>query len=397
MTWVFIEPTDVWFFRDAKPFAAGEGHTARSFFPPSPQTLTGALRSLILGARNVDWGDFQRGQGPGVAEVSALIGTPETLGNTFAMRGPFLARRMEDGNVEQCVPMPADAYQLENRMPVTFGSFKPSRTKFFEADHNWPKALHPLWPPDGQRQEGVEGAFWLADVPLQEYLEGGTFGAEAAEAFFVTEPRIGIALDYTYRRPQDQMLYNAHYVRPKSGIGLLLWLDDRVPLPASEGWLSLGGEARAGRYETLSPGQVEAVQNLKVPQNRVKIVLLTPAYFTGGWQPADGKWEKVFGQSADLIAVAIHQPRHIGGWDLARGGHKDMHAYVPPGSVYYFEFDTPIQALSKPFTQSPVVPTKSGDEPAEHTWFKNGNTARLHPFAQMGFGQAVLGTWDWQI
>ena len=33
MTWLFIEPTDVWFFRDGRPFPTGGGHTARGIFP----------------------------------------------------------------------------------------------------------------------------------------------------------------------------------------------------------------------------------------------------------------------------------------------------------------------------------------------------------------------------
>ncbi|MBL8152360.1 MAG: CRISPR-associated protein Cmr3, partial [Blastocatellia bacterium] len=38
---LFIEPSDVWLFRDARPFAAGEQSRATSLFPPTPRTIQG--------------------------------------------------------------------------------------------------------------------------------------------------------------------------------------------------------------------------------------------------------------------------------------------------------------------------------------------------------------------
>ena len=49
MSWMLIEPGDVWSFRDGRPLLAGGGSITRSLFPPAPLTVQGAIRSLILG------------------------------------------------------------------------------------------------------------------------------------------------------------------------------------------------------------------------------------------------------------------------------------------------------------------------------------------------------------
>lgn len=45
--WYTLTPLDVWMFRDAKPFTPGDRAWAGSEFPPSSQTIAGALRSLL--------------------------------------------------------------------------------------------------------------------------------------------------------------------------------------------------------------------------------------------------------------------------------------------------------------------------------------------------------------
>lgn len=47
MYWYQLTPTDVWLFRDAKPFSPGERAWAGSTFPPSGHALAGALRAVL--------------------------------------------------------------------------------------------------------------------------------------------------------------------------------------------------------------------------------------------------------------------------------------------------------------------------------------------------------------
>lgn len=376
MTWLFIESTDVWFFRDGRPFPAGGGYTARGMFPPSPLTVQGAIRSFILGRTSVDWDDFRNQSGPGVAEVTAQIGSPTELG-AFSMKGPFLARQNTDGQVERLVPMPVDAFVGQRDAQgceTSYAAFQPTRQVNYEA--NWPATdVFPLWPADGVRKDAPQDGLWLSNSALNDYLNDEEFGA-LHEPLFQREPRLGIALDYGRRRPAESMIYQTEFVRLKDApgkTGLLVWLDPAIKIPMT-GWLALGGQARSAHYQVLNETQIEAMAILREPTCQIKAVLLTPAYFDGGWRPSDGNWSKLLGQPARLISAALGRPMFLGGWNIATRGHKDMQAYVPPGSVYFFEVRSPVRSLSGALTQTP-----SGT--LQHD--------------QLGFGQVAAGAWKW--
>ena len=40
---ILIEPTDVWLFRDGRPFNRGQDHSAQSVFPPLPTVMQGVF------------------------------------------------------------------------------------------------------------------------------------------------------------------------------------------------------------------------------------------------------------------------------------------------------------------------------------------------------------------
>ena len=44
---LFIEPNESLLFRTGRPFVAGENNFAESMFPPTPETLQGAVRATI--------------------------------------------------------------------------------------------------------------------------------------------------------------------------------------------------------------------------------------------------------------------------------------------------------------------------------------------------------------
>jgi CRISPR-associated protein Cmr3 len=170
------------------------------------------------------------------------------------------------------------------------------------------------------------------------------------------------------------MIYQTEFMRPAPGTGLLVWLDPSVELEP-EGWLALGGQARSARYSVCADAEVEPLPALRPAASRIKALLLTPAYFEGGWQPKDGNWARLLRvQRADPVAVALGRPMLLGSRDIANTRHRDMHAYVPAGSVYFFEVDPPLASLAGPLTESPR-------EALDHRC--------------LGFGQVAIGTWDW--
>ncbi len=44
---LFLEPTEPLLFRTGRPFDAGENSYAETLFPPTPETLQGAIRAAI--------------------------------------------------------------------------------------------------------------------------------------------------------------------------------------------------------------------------------------------------------------------------------------------------------------------------------------------------------------
>lgn len=389
MTWLFLEPTDVWTFRDARSTHVGGGHLAASLFPPTPQTVQGALRSLLLGRSGVAWRAFREQSTPAAQALGTQIGypahadVPASLGQ-FTMAGPFVAYAEPSGStITRYMPLPLDVRRTKSTPPQYF-TLQPTQRRPFAA--NWPQPdLSPLWPTVEQDFEEPE-PLWLTASGLQKYLAGQLANWTpatdllTADALFGSEPRLGIALDYTYRRPIEQMLYQVGFVRPETGVGLLVEVGATLEFPEA-GVLRLGGENRAAYYRRVPDVQVQLGVSAPAPTCYFKVILLTPAYFDDGWRPRDGNagWSRLLGTPVQLVAAALGRPHYIGGWDLAqRGGygwHKPLYAYVPPGSVYFFRSETTVSLPQRPLTQTPV-----------------GETL---PFPQLGFGQIVAAPWSW--
>ncbi len=354
MQWVFIQALDVWMFRDSKPFSAGQNFYARSLFPPQPGTMQGVLRSHYLERMGVDLNAYARGQ-----VTNLPIGTPSSLG-ALRITGPFVARR-ENGRLTRCLPLPLDVMGGELLSPAAG----------FDYATNAPFAgWHPLVP-EGQaglkKEIGEES--WLDEAAFAAYLKGDMRRVQPtpAERLYQREERTGLGLDHRRRAHAQGLFYRAEFVRPREGVGLLVGLSVDVFAEAA-GMLSIGGEGRAGVYEVLQgyapPPQATAA-------GRVKIVLLTPAWFSGGWQPAGGDWSPWLGAGARLVSLALGKPLALSGWDLARRRPKPLRHFVPAGSVFFFE---DAQLTGSSFTESPA------GEP---------------DYGAMGYGAYAAGSWNY--
>ncbi len=395
MGWFFLYPSDVLFFRDAHSYGAGEDHIANSFFPPMPSTLAGAIRSAILGASPIDWNAYGNSK---TTDLYPQIGNPDNLDNShFFMRGPFLATRSlenrtdgTDDEVEWFTPLPADSYQCEDNHDIEdekikYSCMRPVETPYFNTDWNVGKNIIALTTPNFEHHDAPEIQGWLSSVQLDDYFHASrdihrTFTQSSYEEFYKFEPRTGIAMDHDRRCTKESMLFTTRFVRLDENIGLLFWIDDNIRLPKN-GELALGGEKRAAHFEKISEEKInnlDRLNHMSKPCRKVKAVLLTPAYFSGCWQPKNQSWEDFLKiPKTELISVSLGKPLFVGGWNLANKAkrHKTMYPYIPPGSVYYFEFPEPgIDRFSRAFTESP----QSID------------------YSRLGFGQVILGEWDWQ-
>ena len=114
-----------------------------------------------------------------------------------------------------------------------------------------------------------------------------------------------------------------------------------------EGWLTLGGEQRAARFEVLQPESIAEEQGISQTTLGRLLYFATPAYFKNGWLPAT---PDIF--SAEPVTAAMDRYRPIGGWLLnpgnAGGASKITRRCIPAGCVYFFEEKVPI---TQPLTE----------------------------------------------
>jgi len=387
MTWLEIRPQDVWLFRDGKPFAAGEDHSARSTFPPSPLTVQGALRQKISTSLKVSLREYKAGDTENAIKVIQHIGRHGELNQLgrFSQRGPFISLRTTE-RVVPLLPVPADL--LKHDKKDKFYISKPGQTLHSDLNDGF------QFPQVVENYENLP-SYWMTDDCFNQYLDNKVpdhhvFSGDSTESndgdrqdalsayqqgkrifhpkfIYQNDDRFGVSTNALTSFREEGQLYQVQFVRPQPGIGLLVDISDAIPMNLLEGAMNIGGEQRQAT--------ATIIKNISMPfrtmvTKRFKVIFLTPAYFDAGWQPLNGDWSSVFGHSVTLKSAVVYRPLKIGGWSNDKGSARPMHNYVAPGSVYYFETDEP---FSTPYALTHHV-----------------NDMNMQA---LGFGQYTIGDW----
>lgn len=374
---LFIEPVDVWLFRDGRPFSAGLYHRAESLFPPFPTVVQGAVRSKHLAVLGVDVTDPEA--------VRREVGTSREFPTGFRVRGPFVGRKT-DHEVELFFPQPADSVAEPRPASKPNDSGEPPRIVLRALAPREPRAGEwssipshvPMWlVPDGEPAK-QEQELWLSWKELARYLQQGTAEAVQARCLFVRESRVGIALSLRTRTVEEGRLYEAEFVRPAEGVGLYVEVDGFEGWP-QRGVMAVGGESRAAAFQMVHKIPWELAPN-PLP-GRFKVYFATPTYFERGWLPRS--WDAFFEGEVKLVAAALARFVVGGGFELAApssmsgsgagvraGRERAARRYVPAGSVYFFEA-----------------------EPGARLRPDLVNGAVTDDGAEIGFGQILIGRW----
>lgn len=338
---LFIEPLDVWLFRDGRPFTAGADHHARSVFPPSPRTLYGALRTKLL------FDAVERGEGSlnDQGFVERTVGRPDDL-DRLTLRGPWLGRRNGNGRVERYFPAPLDLARIDT------GDEETARWQVLTPRADVPglvtdAGLAIPWASTASRPAPAEGQ-WLAEDDFFVTLLGEARPPTPASDLYDTERRSGIEMDagadegQPRRVVREGRLYTVAFVRPAHDVGVCLDVEGFDGL-GETGVLGLGGEGRASRYETMTMARLDrsTVRERIAQAGRLKLVLATPALFDGGWLPSrvHPVIQTTTGDMAGLrlAAAAVGRPQPVGGFDVRAGYPRPIRLAAPAGSVYWFE------------------------------------------------------------
>jgi CRISPR-associated protein Cmr3 len=390
---IFIEPSDVLLFRDGRPFSAGEGHRARSLFPPTSNTMQGVIRSKVLAERCGRYQSYRDGCAQCPEQQTCTI--PEEIGRSeqngcgnygkMRLKGPLIAQRA-DTTLTVYFPVPADVVQVKARSGADprLAYLQPLQQQLpgnNDLDYN----LRTLWTTETEPVEAVTG-YW-SQKEFKQYLLGEQpTGFIQPNKLYERESRFGIEVDNRKQTVKEGRLYQTEFIRCEQNVGLYVELEGICQLSANpearSGLIAIGGENRVASYTEqlqLNWGELDKQLLEKLKQSaRFKLYLATPTIFKKGWLPEwidetslQGTYQ---GVKVTLVAAAIARYQTIGGWDVAYSRPKPTYRAVPAGSIYYFTTDAKPEQVVQTFHWKNLA-----DDPLD---------------AQIGFGLSLVGSWN---
>jgi len=396
---VLIEPTDILFFRDAVPMAAGQGKGAGCRLP-FPSTLHEAFRASLLRANGITAPAKNKPGRPRHADRTGDWHSQGHDGQTFIATKAFRSLRTlgplpwrDDTGI--LLPVPLDVACHNDRLarlelkrdleiparpgrPVTRPGFAP------------PCVPVSITPPDKQ---GVLAGWWTGEQMLhylsapQQRTDPG-FKTTLTSSLWAAEHRVGVEIDPSSFASKKGQLYAGTYLRAHRETRFVAWTEVADPGQARNAeaearhrertqlaeldWLLVGGEFRLARlWHKQSSGKplpdplpmLRAVPSAPRGDGPclLKWVLVTPAIFAQGSLPGwccDTKKARPGGPlpvglvcldlpgRAHVVSWCLGKPRTVSGWDVVEGRAKPTLLAVPEGSVYYFLCENPATAAA---------------------------------------------------
>jgi CRISPR-associated protein Cmr3 len=350
-----LEPLDVWFFRDGRPFAAATRATSGQ---PTPQVLAGALRTALLEKYGCAF-DRLRGR-TDFAEAVAEIWPQHAWIGKVRFAGPWFAcwNADKEQRPEVLVSAPASLHQGKKGEGSQLYRLRPPPCD----PPGWVRSQHddlrPLWLATRDTTEPAQG--FLIGEGLRAFLRSSD--SEVPYETLVKPARLydhdlrtGIRVEADRLTAQESQIYAISFLAPRWHIGdaahehpftevglyAEVFLPDDAPADALSGLsaVALGGEGRRARLAVLpaefDPWPKGAVADASGSEGADKtLVLLTTPLPTGkGWARP---WRPSLLDN-HLVAAAVPAPLVVSGWDLARNGPKPTRFAAPAGSVYFLD------------------------------------------------------------
>lgn len=337
MKTLIFNATDTQFFRESRPF---EGSAElQSVFPPTMQTVAGAVRTFIGDAQGIQWHDFNKEH-----ELAKIIGYGDDLGS-LSFKGVWLSL-----NNERLYPAPV----LLMRRLVD-NQAKLSRLTLSE-ETLWcdlgKQVRFGKLEKDEQGSKPLENT-WLTAKGLNQVLQGNCPNLDEIfleEDLYKKESRLGIGRNNAARVAREGMLYQTQHIRPKDNLSIevdVSGLPDSLP---SNAILRLGGEGRSSSLNILQHNNQLADSPKANKQTEGLILyLLTPLKHqqdTKDWQPLPGFIKKeqakqtiwigvINGITLELHSAVTGKSTRDGGWDLANRKPRTANSLIPAGSAFF--------------------------------------------------------------
>jgi len=321
-----IEPLDVLFFRDGRPFdAAARVITGL----PAPQVLVGAVRTVLLEKYGCNFVDLGMKQKKGISFADAL---PESLRwiADLRFRGPWLAKiptRDSQMIPDVFLPMPNTVHTDKKRAGDVVRVLRP----LAELPPGWCESLRPLWLNGTEPTDLATG--FIDAIGLADFLNNRTpakRNLHLSSEFFEFDHRTGIGIDMTRMVTGDGEIFGIGLLSMKSEFGF--YAEVELPIKIRDDpfagieFVAFGGEGKRARLKTVS--QFNFPSATSTPASKRFLLLTTPCLASGGGVPT---------QLTNCIAAAVNSPVAFSGWDIARSAPKPTRFAIPAGSVYFFD------------------------------------------------------------
>jgi CRISPR-associated protein Cmr3 len=318
---VILEPLDVLFFRDGRPFAAS-GRAASGL--PTPQTLAGALRTALLEKYDCKFDEMRQAGNFAAAVARACPKAPWIA--QVAFRGPWFCR---GAGAEVLVPAPAVLHRRKKQKGGNLFRLAPLAADLPGWQQSEQEGLLPLWLKQREATEPAEG--FLTPDGLRAFLHNQPVASDhlaLRDELFAMDNRTGIGIEPDRLASEEAMIYGVSFLSLKEGTNLyaeVVLPDEHADALDGIDMLALGGEGRRVRVER----QVPVFDWPEPPaEGKPLLLLTTPALFAGRWRP---------GGLNRNMAAAVPGALAVSGWDLALRGPKPTRFAVPAGSVYYLD------------------------------------------------------------
>jgi CRISPR-associated protein Cmr3 len=385
-TWL-IEARDPLIVRDGRPFDNTPGSRAASLAFPYPATTTGGVRTRA-----------------GIGFTGGRLAFDKTLSQSvrqIAVRGPLLAEVQMEAALRFLVPAPADALimniepadeRLADRLqllplaiPADAATNLPEHLSLVGSRLHNPNKAHSEAPRFWYWEEFEK---WLSnpstsDKPI-ELAELGHNGPSP-------EQRTHVRIDYQSKANDEGGLFQTRglefmqverkghsQIRQRLAMVVSITTPNEFDGKMKDGLAPLGGERRIVNWRRVVDGLPEcplALRDEIKKHKHCRLVLLTPAYFEGGFEPT---WlgQANNGISSELKAMAVGRAQVISGWDFETKRPKATRRLTPAGSVLFLKLEGEGDL----------------DEWITKLWMQcvsDQTQDRLD-----GFGLAALGVWD---
>ncbi len=349
-----LEPLDVLFFRDGRPF--GQADRAQGHPFPMPQTFAGAVTTALLetlALKNVTAAQILRSNDKSV-DTLGILAQLQLLQLRF--RGLWPARRhaSDSNNLQLLLPTPTFLHRAakQDTDEPTLHPLQPCTIPLpgWEQSPRWPPVLlQPLRADVDAATEPAGG--WLSLEGWKQLIQGtvpdGSHWVRDSD-IVRWDYRTGVGIEPGTYAASEGMIYAVRFLalgNPVSSENDIVFYGE-VEAPSvlvdalqSIASLALGGEARRVRVswrEAIQWPQANPPRNGQVPF----VALITPGIFQEGWVPQVLK-DKV-------MAAAVAEPLAVSGWDLARAGPKPLRWAAPAGSTLFLKtpLDPSIRSLA---------------------------------------------------